>query len=52
MKNTQLRHWSTQYWFICWKHSPYMLHLSHTTRGPSWPYGVWIYNYLCNQCLG
>jgi hypothetical protein len=23
------------------------------TRGPLWPwsYGMWIYNYLCNQCL-
>ena len=21
------------------------------TRGPSWSYGSWIYNYLCNQCL-
>ena len=20
-------------------------------RGPSWSYGSWIYNYLCNQCL-
>jgi hypothetical protein len=22
-------------------------------RGPSWPwsYGIWIYNYLCNQCI-
>ena len=19
--------------------------------GPSWSYGIWIYNYLCNQCL-
>jgi len=19
--------------------------------GPSWSYGSWIYNYLCNQCL-
>ena len=21
------------------------------TQGPSWSYGSWIYNYLCNQCL-
>jgi hypothetical protein len=20
-------------------------------KGPSWSYGSWIYNYLCNQCL-
>ena len=20
-------------------------------RGPSWSYGGWIYNHLCNQCL-
>jgi len=20
-------------------------------EGPSWSYGSWIYNYLCNQCL-
>ena len=20
-------------------------------QGPSWSYGIWIYNYLCNQCL-
>jgi len=22
-----------------------------TSQGPSWSYGSWIYNYLCNQCL-
>jgi hypothetical protein len=22
-----------------------------TTGGPSWSYGRWIYNYICNQCL-
>ena len=23
----------------------------HCKNGPSWSYGSWIYNYLCNQCL-
>ena len=23
----------------------------YTIEGPSWSYGNWIYNYLCNQCL-
>jgi len=28
-------------------------HIILNTKGPlwSWPYGSWIYNYLCNQCL-
>ena len=25
--------------------------LLYLTIGPSWSYGIWIYNYLCNQCL-
>jgi hypothetical protein len=28
-------------------HSPYRLDVPQW----SWPYGSWIYNYLCNQCL-
>ena len=23
----------------------------NTNQGPSWSYGSWIYNYLCNQCI-
>jgi hypothetical protein len=23
----------------------------YTIEGPSWSYGSWIYNYLCNRCL-
>jgi hypothetical protein len=23
----------------------------YSREGPSWSYGSWIYNYLCNQCL-
>jgi len=25
--------------------------LSESTKGPSWSYGSWIYNCLCNRCL-
>jgi hypothetical protein len=25
--------------------------LTNIVKGPSWSYGSWIYNYLCNQCL-
>jgi len=28
-----------------------MAKLQKDTKGPSWSYGGWIYNYLCNQCL-
>jgi hypothetical protein len=42
-------------WFIV-SLSFYAFHrikLLLSSRGPSWswPYGSWIYNYLCNQCL-
>ena len=31
-----------------------IIHLEYKVKilmGPSWSYGSWIYNYLCNQCL-
>ena len=33
-------------------YSYYQIHTYYKyNQGPSWSYGSWIYNYLCNQCL-
>jgi len=33
---------------IDWKN---ISNISFWFLGPSWSYGSWFYNYLCNQCL-
>jgi hypothetical protein len=37
--------------FIIIKQATNLCHIKEKKAKPSWSYGSWIYNYLCNQCL-